>query len=147
MEEKIIREHRRWTTWIEARWAFRPGNLVLTNRRLLFLHKISSSPEVTDNIKKLADAPMETVLNYAFTLNQNNFQFPLDSIMKIGVGIFEVVPLRFCLSITYANKERTHRRTVTFQFRAPNNKMSLKPQVFTVMSWVRSIRRAMKDAR
>jgi len=34
---------------------------VLTNRRLMFLNVIQSSPEVTESIKKLADAPMEVV--------------------------------------------------------------------------------------
>jgi len=32
------------------------------------LNIIQSSPEVTDSIKKLADAPIETVLNHAYNL-------------------------------------------------------------------------------
>ena len=35
--ERIIKEHRKWTQWIETPRALRLGNLVFTNRRLIFL--------------------------------------------------------------------------------------------------------------
>jgi len=40
----------------------------VNNRRLIFSYIIQSSPEVTDSIKKLADAPIETVLNMLINL-------------------------------------------------------------------------------
>ncbi|MCX6002982.1 MAG: hypothetical protein NTX46_00835 [Chloroflexi bacterium] len=72
------------------------------SRDRLVLHKIQSSPDVKDNIKKLADAPIETVLNYAFALNRSNFQIPLSSIGNVRIGAFNWNPFpHICLTVTY----------------------------------------------
>ena len=55
--EAIIKEHRKWTQWIQTPRKLRLGNLVLTNRRLIFLNIIQSGPEVK-HIRQLADDPM-----------------------------------------------------------------------------------------
>jgi hypothetical protein len=88
--ERIIKEHRKWTQWIQTPKKLRLGNLVLTNRRLIFLNIIQSSPEVTDSIKKLADAPIELVLNQAFKLNGDNFQIPLSAIAGLKIGAYNL---------------------------------------------------------
>lgn len=144
--ERILKEHRKWTQWIQQPRLLQLGNLVLTNRRLLFLHKIQSSPEVKESIKKLADAPTETVLNYAFTLNRDNFQIPLSSIGAARVGTFQWNPFpHVCLSVVYFDGKNTSSRLASFQFIRPIKQTILHPQLIVDIGWVRAINRAMKE--
>ena len=145
--EKIIKEHRKWSQWIETPRALRLGNLVLTNRRLIFLHKIESSLEVKGNIKKLADAPIESVLNYAYTLNKNNFQIPLSNIISLKIGAFNWTPIpHVCLTIIYVDRKYLTNRMVSFQFIRPYKQTILKPQIILVFEWIRAIKQAIKAA-
>ncbi len=145
--ERIIKEHRRWTQWIENPRAMWLGNLVLTNRRLIFLHKIQSSPDVKDNIQKLADAPIATVLNYAFTLNRNNFQIPLSSIGKVRIGAFNWNPFpHVCLTVIYFDGKQTSGKSASFQFIRPIKQTILKPQIVVGIGWVKTINQAIKNA-
>jgi len=145
--ERIIKEHRRWTQWIERPRVMRLGNLVLTNYRLIFLHKIQSSPDVSYNIKKLADAPMETVLNYAFTLDANNFQIPLSSIGGVRIGTFNWNPFpHICLTIIYFDGKHPASKSASFQFIRPIKQTILNPQIVVVIGWVRAINQAIKNA-
>jgi hypothetical protein len=145
--EIIIKEHRRWTQCIEKPRIMRLGNLVLTNRRLIFLHQIQSGPDVKDNIQKLADAPMETVLNYAFTLNRNNFQIPLSSIGNVRIGTFNWSPFpHVCLTVTYFDGIHTASKSASFQFIRPIKQTILKPQIIVGVGWVRAIKQAMNNA-
>ncbi len=145
--ERIIKEHRHWTQWIKNPRAMELGNLVLTNRRLIFLHKIQSSPDVKDNIQKLADAPMETVLNYAFTLNRNNFQIPLSSIGNVRIGAFNWNPFpHVCLTVIYFDGKHPSSKSSSFQFIRPIKQTILKPQIVVGIGWVRAINQVIKNA-
>jgi hypothetical protein len=145
--ERTLKEHRHWTQWIENPRAMRLGSLVLTNRRLIFLHKIQSSPDVKDNIKKLADAPTETVLNYALTLNRSNFQIPLSSIGNVRIGAFNCNPLpHICLTVTYFDGKCPTSKRASFQFIRPIKQTILNPQIVVDIGWARTIKQAMKDA-
>jgi hypothetical protein len=145
--EIVIREHRRWTQWIERPRAMRLGNLVLTNHRLIFLHQIQSSPTVQENIKRLADSPMETVLNYAFTLNQNNFQIPLSSIAGVRIGTFNWNPFpHICLTVIYFDGKNTDSKLASFVFLRPIKQTILHPQIIVDIGWIRAIKQAMKKA-
>ena len=145
--EIIIKEHRKWTQWIETPRALRLGNLVLTNRRLIFLHVIESSPEVKENIKKLADAPIDSVLNYAYTLNKNNFQIPLSNVIGLKIGAYNWTPIpHVCLTIIYVDRKYLTNRMASFQFIRPYKQTILKPQFMLVMDWIRAIKQAIKNA-
>ncbi|MDD5288891.1 MAG: hypothetical protein PHY28_07280 [Dehalococcoidales bacterium] len=145
--ERILKEHRRWTQWIVNPRAMRLGNLVLTNRRLIFLHKIQSSPEVNDNIKKLADAPIETVLNYAFTLNRDNFQIPLYAIGSVRIGTFKWNPFpHLCLTVIYFDGRQTRQKSASFQFIRPIKQTILHPQIAVDVGWIRALKQAIRNA-
>ena len=145
--ERTLKEHRRWTQWIENPQAMRLGNLVLTNHRLIFLHKIQSSPDVKDSIKKMADAPLETVLNYAFTLDRNNFQIPLPSIGNVRTGSFNWNPFpHVCLTVIYFDGKHPSSKSASFQFIRPIKQTILKPQIVVTIGWVRAIKKAMENA-
>jgi hypothetical protein len=142
--EVIIRQHRRWTRWLEAGRTVGDGNLILTNHRLLFLHRIGPSAEVSSSIKRLADAPMEVVLDHALTLHKNCIEIPLDSITRVGIGAFVRLPFPvFYLAVSYLKGKNGTSRVAAFQFRWPRMEIMLHPQVIADLGWVRVIRRAM----
>lgn len=144
--ETIIRQHRRWTHWLEAGRTMGDGSLILTNRRLLFLHRIEASPDVAESIRKLADAPIETVLDHALTLHKSCFQIPLSSIMQTGViALFGFPFPQFCLSIIYLKGKKLTPHTADFQFKTPKSEMFPQPQLIADWSWKRAIRRAIQE--
>jgi len=144
--EAIIRQHRRLTHQLDNRRTIGQGSLVLTNRRLLFLHRIESSPGVTATIKKLADAPMNAVLDHALTLNKNNFQIPLSSVMQAGVGIFAGFPLpHFYLWVIYLKGKNRISHTVSFQFGQAQPGIFFKPQLIVDWEWKNAIQQAVKE--
>ena len=144
--EAIIRQHRRWTHWVENGRTIGEGNLVLTNRRLLFLHRIEASPDVAESIKKLADAPMEMVLDHALTLHKNCFQIPLSSIMQVGVVALFGFPFpHFCLSVVYLKGKKLTPYTANFQFKNSQPEIFSQPQVIVDWGWKRAIRRAIRQ--
>jgi hypothetical protein len=141
--ERIIKEHRKWTQWIQTPKKLRLGNLVLTNRRLIFLNIIQSSPEVTDSIKKLADAPIETVLNHAYKLNRDNFQIPLSAIAGLKIGAYNWTPIpHVCLSVVFYDGKNLQNRMVAFQFIRPYKQTILKPEIILLIDWIRVIKKA-----
>ena len=145
-DETVIRQHRRWTHWIEAGRVLGEGSLILTNRRLLFLHRIESSPEVAASIRKLADAPMENVLDHALTLHKNCFQIPLSSIIQVGIGSFAGFPLpKVYLTVVYLKGKKLDPRTVAFQFKDPGHGIFSQPQIIVDWKWKRAIRRAIEE--
>jgi hypothetical protein len=144
--ETIIRQHRRWTRLVEGSRPTGEGSLILTNRRLLFLHRIGSSPDVSASIKKLADAPIETVLDHALTLHKSSFQIPLSSIMQVGIVTLFGFPFpNFCLSVFYLAGKKLTPHTAAFQFGKSQSYMFSKPQVIMDWSWKRAIRRAIQE--
>jgi hypothetical protein len=141
--ETIIRQHRRWTNWVEPRRIRGEGSLILTNRRLLFLHRIEASPSVAASIKKLADAPIETVLDHALTLHKDNFQIPLSSIVQVGICSLVGFPFPyFYLSVFYLEGKKMTPHTAAFQFRN-----STQPQIIMDWGWKGAIRRTIKANR
>lgn len=144
--EVIIRQHRRQAYLLEGREVIGVGSLILTNRRLLFLNRIERSPEVEADIKKLADAPMKDVLDHAVTLHKDNFQIPLSSIIRPGIGTFIGFPLpRFCLSVFYLKGKKLQPHTVTFQFKNTRTGIFTQPQVITARNWGKTIRNAIEE--
>ena len=144
--EVILRQHSRWTHWVEARRTIGKGSLVLTNRRLLFLHRIEPSPDVAASIKKLADAPIETVLDHALTLHKNCFQIPLSSVIKVGTGAFAGFPLpHLYLSIFYLKGKKLTPQMAAFQFEKPGSGLLSAPQIIIDWGWKRAIQRAVQE--
>ena len=145
--EKLIKKHPKWTQWIEKPRLLRLGNLILTNRRLLFLHQVPPSPEITAMKNQEVNFPLETNLNNAFRLNQNNFQIPLSSIGNVRIGAFNWNPMpHVCLTVIYFDGINTASRSASFQFIRPIKQTILKPQIVVVIGWVKAINQAIKNA-
>jgi hypothetical protein len=145
--ENIIRQHRRQAYLVEVKEVKGEGSLILTNHRLLFLNRIERSPEIEADIKRLADAPMKEVLDHGLSLNKENLEIPLSSIIKAEVGnLFSFPVPRFCLSIYYLHPWKLTPQTATFQFINARSNILFgifaQPQVITASSWSKSIRKA-----
>jgi hypothetical protein len=144
--EFIIRQHRRWTHLLENRRTIGEGSLILTNRRLLFLHRIEAKPEVTASIKKLADAPIKMVLDHALTLHKNSFQIQLPSIVQAGIGMFAGFPLpHFYLWATYLKGKNQIIHTAAFQFTTVQHGIFFEPQIMMDWGWKNAIQRAVQE--
>ncbi len=89
---------------------------------------------------------MESVLNYAFTLNKNNLQIPVSSVTRVGIGFYVrfMVP-HFYLMLSYLEGKKRIPRIVAFQFRWPIIKVLLHPQIIEDWKWVRAIKQAMRE--
>ena len=144
--EVILKDHRRWTRWVSGPFYLGEGNLTLTNRRVLFLHRITSNPSLTENMKRLAGSPTEAVLDYAFTLNKKNFQIPLSRIARVGTGLyFRFLLPHFYLKLSYYEGKKNNLRDVSFRFRWIPLDAPLHPQVVENWKWARAIRKAVSE--
>ncbi|MCX6011909.1 MAG: hypothetical protein NTV30_00555 [Chloroflexi bacterium] len=144
--EIIIKQHRHWTHWISVHHKTEQGNLVLTNHRLLFLHKITDSPNVAASIKELADAPIETVLNHALTLHKNNFQIPLSSIIRVRTSSVFVFPFpHFYLRVSYRKGKNPTIHNAAFQFVRYKSSKIFHPQIIADWGWMKAIRRTIRE--
>ncbi len=142
-EEIIIRQHRRWTHLLEKRKTVGQGSLILTDRRLLFLHRVEDSPEIKASIRKLADAPMTEVLDHALSLHKKSFQIPLTAIVRVEVGTFAGFPLpHFFLWLSYLKGRNNIVYEVSFQFTTIQRGIFFEPQLITDLGWKRAIQRA-----
>lgn len=145
-EEIIIKQHRRWAHLLEKRKTAGQGSLILTNRRLLFLHRVDDSPEIKASIRKLADAPMATVLDHALSLHKKSFQIPLTAIVRVEVGTFAGFPLpHFFLWLSYLKGKNNVIHEVSFQFTTIQHGIFFEPQLITDLGWKRAIQRAIRQ--
>lgn len=141
-EEIIIRQHRRWTHLLEKRKTVGQGSLILTDRRLLFLHRVEDSPEIKASIRKLADAPMAAVLDHALSLHKKSFQIPLSAIVRVEVGTFAGFPLpHFFLWLSYLKGRNNIVHEVSFQFTTIQRGIFFEPQLITDLGWKRAIQK------
>jgi hypothetical protein len=102
---------------------------------------------VTDSIKKLADAPIELVLNQAFKLNGDNFQIPLSAIAGLKIGAYNWTPIpHVCLSVVFYDGKKPQNRMVAFQFIRPYKQTILKPEIILLIDWIREIKKAIQTA-
>ena len=75
-EEIVIKEYPRSTRWLEGQQVIGVGNLVLTDKRLVFLHEVVLSEEQIERLRKLSEgATVNRTIDFALTLHKKNFQF------------------------------------------------------------------------
>lgn len=145
--ETIIRQHRRGTHWLEYGQTVGEGSLILTNRRLLFLHLIEANASVAASIKELAEAPIAEVLDHALSLHKYSFQIPLSAIIQARIGFFfrSLFP-QFCLTIVYLKGKSPRPHTVDFQFKRSSLEATSRPQVMIDRDWKKSIHQAIIES-
>ena len=93
-KEVVIKEYPKSTHWLEGNQVRAVGNLVLTNRRLVFLRQTVISQKEVENLQKLSqEASTERLIQFALTLHKKNFQIPLSSIVSAKLGFLSIFPL------------------------------------------------------
>ncbi len=146
-DERVIQEYPRSTRWLEGTRILGTGNLILTNRRLVFLHAIEPTPEQMANIQKMAGAATEASVDFALTLHKKNFEIPLRNITRARTGVFAWVPFpRFCLRVDYLEGKKEIPRTASFQFTISLLQGFVRMELTTVLGWAMAIGGAVKRA-
>ena len=79
-EEVVIREYPKSTLWLDGYQVRAIGNLILTNRRLIFLRQTVLNEKQIENLQRISqEANTEQLIQFAFALHKKNFQTPLSS--------------------------------------------------------------------
>ena len=143
--EAVLKEYPNSTRWIEGRRLLGEGNLILTNKRLVFLNRVVISERQNEKMKELEGSPINEILDFALTLHKRNFQIPLSSIVAADRHRFALLPFpRFCLRLTYLSGSRQKEKTLVFIFTIPVLKGFFQLEITIVMGWVRMIRKVLK---
>ncbi|MFH1003322.1 MAG: hypothetical protein V1780_04180 [Chloroflexota bacterium] len=145
--EVVIKEHPRITLWLEGSEVKAGGNLVLTNRRLVFLKQVELTPVKAAELQKLSrENNTSELIKYALSLNKNNFQLPLSSIVSVKTGGFFTFPrFNLCLRLTYRSPGKKPKR-LTFLFQTAFIRVLFRSEPLT-MEWVRAVKKAAKASR
>lgn len=146
-EEVVIKEYPRSTRWLEGQQIIGVGNLILTNKRLVFLNQVILTNEQIENFRKLSEGvAVNRMTDFVLTLHKKNFQIPLSSLISVKVGLFSLLPFpRPCLRIFYRSQKKKERvKTASFMFTIPLLKGFFQLEITTVLGWVWMIRRAMR---
>ena len=144
--EVVIKEYPNSTRWLEGQRVIGDGNLILTNERLAFLHRVALTDEEFEYVQKLSqEATTSKMVDFALSIHKKNFQFPLTSVIEAKTGMFSILPFpRPCLRISYISPKKKKTKTVTFMFTIPLLKGFFQTEFATVKAWVNAINRAVR---
>ncbi len=146
-EEVVIKEYPYSTRWMEGQQVIGVGNLLLTNERLVFLHRVPLDDAEIEYLQKFSQkATTKEMIDLAFTIHKRNFQFPLSSVVLVKTGLHSLLPLpRPCLRISYmSGKKQQQVKDLTFMFTIPLLKGFFQWEITTVMGWVSIIKKAVR---
>jgi len=145
--EIVLKEYPYSTRWLEGRQIIGVGNLILTNKRIVFLHQVELSDEEMEKLRKLPEklTAME-MIDFGLSLHENNFQFPLSSITQVKTGLHSLLPFpRPCLRIFYrSGKKKRDVITASFMFTIPLLKGFFQLEITTVWVWVMLINKVLR---
>ena len=145
-EEVVIKEYPHSTRWLEGQQVIGVGNLILTNERLVFLHRVPLDEEELEYLQKFSkQATTSRMIDLALTLHKKNFQVPLSSVISVKTGLYSILPFpRPCLHISYRSEKKKKIKTISFMFTIPLWKGWFQLEITTVKTWGRIIREAVR---
>lgn len=120
-KERTIKEYPRNAYLLENKKLVAVGSLILTNKRLLFLHRSQMASSQKDNLlDTYRQAGFTEAIDYALKLHKSNFQIPLNHIKAAKTSWLRILPLpRFRLIVHYATGKKKALRELSFWFRVP----------------------------
>ena len=145
--EVVLKEYPNSTRWLKGQQVIGVGNLILTNERLVFLHRVELSQRQIEDIQKLRmnSARANKEIDFALTLHKRNFQVPLSSVISANMSRYCLLPFpRPYLRISYRGGSKSGEKTLGFIFTIPLWKGWYQLEVTTVWGWVQIIRKALK---
>lgn len=146
-EEVVLKEYPYSTRWLEGQQVIGVGNLILTNERLVFLHRIELTDEEGEHLQKFSEkATTQRMIDLALAIHKKNFQVPLTSVISVKTGLYSILPFpRPCLRISYRSKKKRKKlKTISFMFTIPLLKGLVQLEITTVKAWVRIIGEAVR---
>ena len=146
-KEVVIKEYPNSTRWMEGQEVIGVGNLILTNERIVFLHRVDLSDEELERLQKLSrKVTAREMIDLGLSLHKNNFQFPLSSVTQVKTGLHSLLPFpRPCLRVFYkSGKKKQNINTASFMFTIPLLKGFFQLEITTVKMWVMLISRVAK---
>jgi len=144
--EAVIKQFPNTTYLVEGGEVRSAGNLILTDRRLLFLKQVNLSQKQVQEIQELVkESTTGKIIQYSLKLHKKNFQLPLSSIVSAKMGLLSIIPLRPCLRVQYLSASKKI-RILTFVFTLPLLKRLMLSE-FPTLSWMQTIRKAIKAER
>ena len=146
-EEVVLKEYPHSTRWLEGQEVIGVGNLILTNERLVFLHRIPLDDKELEYLRKFsATETTSKMIDLVFTLHKKNFQVPLSSVISVKTGLYSLLPFpRPRLRITYrSGKKKQQVKTLSFMFTIPLLRGFFQWEITIIMVWVRIIREAVR---
>ncbi len=146
-EEVVIKQYPNSTHLLEGDQVRAAGNLILTNKRLVFLRQTALTEKEVENLQKLSQkANTEELIQFALTLHKKNFQIPLSSIVSAKLGFYFIFPsLQWYMRLSYRTASKNV-KTLSFRFTLPLFKRLLMSE-FPTLGWTRAIRKAVKAQR
>ena len=146
-EEVVIKEYPKSTHWLEGNQVRAVGNLVLTNRRLVFLRQVFLNPKELENLQRLSqEGSTEQLIQAGLSLHKKNFQVPLPSIVSAKLGVYFAFPFPQTYLRIYYRTASKKVKTLSFRFRLPPLKRLLASD-FPTLEWIRAINKAVKSQR
>ena len=146
-EEVVIKESPNSTHLLEGNQVRAAGNLILTNRRLVFLRRVALTEKEIKNIQKLSqEVNQEKLIQFALTLHKKNFQIPLSSIVSAKLGSYFIFPSPpWHMRVAYRTASNKV-KTINFRFTLPLFKRLLMSE-FPTLGWISAINKAVKTER
>ena len=141
-EEAVIKEYPNVTLWLDGKQVRAQGNLILTNRRLVFLRQVAPSQKKLETLQQLShEASTEKTIQFALSLHKKNFQIPLSSVICARLKLYSLLPFpQMYLSLNY--KTSSNRvKTENFRFwQSPLKRLAMSE--FPTLERVRAINKA-----
>ncbi len=147
-DETVLNEYPQFTQWVDEKKVKGTGNLVLTNRRLLFLHQVVVNEQRRRDAKLLSEkASTQQLIDYALRLDKNNFMFPLLSVAGAKTRINRLLPYpQYSLQVTCYVGPKRELKTYEFLFTVPWLSGLLLKQLATVRGWVKDINSTLQQS-
>jgi len=145
--EVFIKEYPKSTFLLEGKQVLAKGNLILTNKRLVFLRETDFNEKDAEALQNvLEEGDIGRLLQFCLGLHKKNFQVPLTSIIKTKFRYYFMFTIpQTGMRLTYSTGSGKE-KTITFRFNPPITKQLLMSE-FPTLDWIRAINKAAKAER
>ena len=144
--EHVVREWPRYSLWLEDNITHR-GNLILTNRQLIFLKEKALNDEEILKYNSILEGGggVTEELRYVVSMQKKNWSLPLEQIKDARISIFQWLPFRLWLEVDYLTASKKT-RTLYFIFTMGTFKRIMLKE-FPTLGWRYTIKDELKHYR
>jgi hypothetical protein len=145
-QEQVIREWPKYSLWLEDN-ATHQGNLILTDRQLVFLREQELSDEEIMKYNSIVEngGGVTEELRFAVSMQKKNWSLPLGQLVNARISIFQWLPFRLWLEVDHVTASKKA-RTFYFVFTMGRFKRMLMKE-FPTLGWRYTIKDEIKHYR